>query len=199
MKKIRIATIILTGLMCAAALAGCGNDSADRQDQNDRTQSEQAGGESEFTDLTSFTARTLDGKKFTQEDFADADLTAINVWATSCGPCIDEMPALAEFEKSLPDNVKLITYCLDAEYEGAAQSLEQILDESGYEGITLTGGDGDLRTFAGEIQYTPTTVFVDSSGKMVGKSIIGAGEDPADVYTEYINAALTSLGKQEIE
>ena len=35
------------------------------------------------------------------------DVTVINFWALSCGPCIVEMPDLAEFAGALPDNVQL--------------------------------------------------------------------------------------------
>ena len=85
------------------------------------TQNGGTGGESEsqepentYTNLNEFQATALDGSTFTQEDFADKDLTLINFWALSCRPCIAEMPDLAELEKALPDNVQLITVCLEA-------------------------------------------------------------------------------------
>ena len=37
--------------------------------------------------LNSFTARTLDGGSFTADDFSGADVTVINIWSTTCGPC----------------------------------------------------------------------------------------------------------------
>lgn len=152
--------------------------------------------EAEFPDLASFTAETLDGKEFTQADFAQTDLTAINIWATSCGPCIEEMPDLAAFAKTLPENVKLITYCTDG--KGQEDLVKEILEMSGFEGTTLIGGDGDLTELDKSVQYTPTTVFVDSSGKMVGSAVIGAEDNPAEKYTNRINHALKQLGKQVI-
>ena len=66
-----------------------------------------------FTNLNKFQAAALDGSEFTQDDFADRDVTVINFWALTCGPCIAEMPDLAAFAGALPDNVQVITVCLD--------------------------------------------------------------------------------------
>lgn len=218
MKKTKIAAIVLAGAMGITALTGCGSKAEDKQEQSTQEQSTQGQDtqkpqgeaaeeeeiadlndmekEAEFPDLLSFTAETLDGKEFTQADFAQADLTAINIWTTDCGPCIEEMPDLAAFAKTLPENVKLITYCVDG--KGLEDVAKQILEESGFEGTTLTDGDGDLMEFKEAVQYTPTTVFVDSSGKMVGSAVIGAGDNLAEKYTNRINHALKQLGKQVI-
>lgn len=152
--------------------------------------------ENTFTDLNEFQAAALDGSAFTQEDFAERDVTAINFWALSCGPCIAEMPDLAELEKALPDNVQLITVCLDG--SGNEELVEYVLDKSGFEGITLLSGDGDLLTLSGELRYTPTTVFADSEGNMVGDVIIGGRENLAESYLQSINSILTDMGKAEI-
>ena len=83
----------------------------------------------------SFTAYTLDGGTFRGRDIASKDLTVINFWGTFCSPCIAEMPDLAAFEKSLPDNVQLITICVDA--QGNEETAKFLLDQAGYTGITL--------------------------------------------------------------
>ena len=142
------------------------------------------------------TAVSLDGKAFNEQDLAGADLTKINIWSTTCGPCLREMPELAELEKSLPDNVNLITFCFDA--SANPESVREVLSEAGFEGITLTEGDGDLESLLLSIQYVPTSVFVDSNGNQVGQAIIGAPNDPVEYYTQAINDALDSLGKDQI-
>ena len=69
--------------------------------------------ENALPDLNAFTAQTLDGGTFSEKDLAAKDLTVINIWQTTCPPCIEEMPELASLAASLPDNVSLITWCLD--------------------------------------------------------------------------------------
>ncbi len=71
------------------------------------------------------------------------------------------------------------------------------MDECGFEGITLTSGDGDMEKLLNQLQYTPTTIFLDSSGHQLCEPLIGAG----DVETNYkseINAALALLGKDPL-
>ncbi len=105
----------------------------------------------------SFTAYTLDGGTFRGRDIASKDLTVINFWGTFCSPCIAEMPDLAAFEKSLPDNVQLITICVDA--QGNEETAKFLLDQAGYTGITLTSGDESFNGILNGIQAVPTTVL----------------------------------------
>ena len=147
--------------------------------------------------LGTFSAQTLDGAPFTNEDLGKYDLMVLNFWTTTCGPCISEMPDLAEFEQALPNNVRFATICLDA--QGNEDAVRTILNEAGYEGLTLTSGDGDYASVCGKVQATPTTVFVNSEGKIVGDPIIGAQEDFSGTMLEAMNAILTDEGKAAIE
>lgn len=147
--------------------------------------------------LNSFTARTLDGGSFTADDFSGADVTVINIWSTTCGPCIREMPELAKFAAGLPDTVRVMTWCIDAEYSPDRSQIGQFMDDCGFHGITLTSGDGDMQTFLEQLQYTPTTVFLDSSGNLLSEPVIGAGDIEIQ-YTAKINDGLTKLGKDTV-
>lgn len=146
-----------------------------------------------FPALKTFTAETLDGGAFTAEDFAKYDLTVLNIWATYCGPCISEMPQLAAFAKTLPENVRLITLCLDV--GTSAETAEKILETAGYDGVTLIRGDGDLIPLLKKIIYVPTTLFLDAEGNVVGSEIIGSPSDLTEAYASHINEALNALGK----
>lgn len=201
-------TILGIILSCSFLLNGCSkeqNGSQPSDEQNvsqasDVPQNEDKDSVQEADDergiLQSFKAKTLDGGMFTNEDFAEKDVTIINFWATFCGPCLAEMPDIAEFEKSLPDNVQLITVCLDG--EGDTEGAESILNDAGYEGITLLSGDGDFEQVCGEILYIPTTIFVDQNGNMLGDAIVGGQVDLEETYRTAVNNALLSMGKAEI-
>lgn len=166
---------------------GAGNTGAETEPQED---------ENPFSNLNEFQALALDGSTITQDDFSDKDITVINFWALSCGPCLAEMPDLAALEKALPENIQLMTVCLDG--GGNEEYVEYVLDQSGFEGTTLLSGEGDLLALCQELQYTPTTVLVDSEGNTVGEAIIGGKENLAEFYTACINSALTDMGKDEI-
>ena len=155
-----------------------------------------AGTASMLGSLQSFTALTLDGESFTQDDLAAKDITVLNFWALTCPPCIAEMPELASFAGALPDNVQMVTVCLDG--SGNEEMVSSILDEAGFSGVTLVAGDGDLAALAGNLMYTPTTLVADSAGTLMGDPIIGGQRDLSGTYLEAINQVLTAGGKDEI-
>lgn len=206
---------IIAALLCCGLLCGC-SDASDKTDSELKkelgltdapSQSaevvEEADGTvkkmkniSGLTDPKSFTATTLEGAEISESEFARADVTVINIWGTTCPPCIAEMPELAEFRASLPENVALMTWCLDGGfYPDQAQA---ILNDAGFDGLTIISAEGDLASLGSSIMFTPTTVFVDSEGNIMGDVIIGAG-NVTEKYTEKINNCLLSLGKEAMK
>lgn len=150
-----------------------------------------------FPDLQTFSADGLDNTTWTEAEFGKADVTVINLWATFCGPCIAEMPEIAEFQRNLPENVQLVTCCVDIYGTENRMEAEKILSEAGYTGVTLMNATGDLQSLSNQMMYVPTTVFVDSEGHLLGEAIIGAG-NVAENYTAHINEALSAMGKDPI-
>ena len=194
MKK--IISILLGTALGLSLLAGCGGgENPEPSGGGSGAESEQ-GTASALGSLESFSAGTLDGGTFTQADIQEKDITVLNVWALTCGPCIAELPDLAAFAKALPDNVQLVTVCLDA--AGNESAAQDILEEAGFEGTTLISGDGDLQTLCGNLMYTPTTVLVNDQGSLVGDAIIGGQRDLSGTFLEAVNKALKAEGKDEI-
>lgn len=201
----RILAMTLSAILALGVLAGCGGGNAPEQpadtaqpentaQSEDTAQDEQDAGTGLGT-LASFTAGTLDGGTFTQDDIMAKDVTVINFWALSCGPCIVEMPDLAEFAGALPDNVQLVTVCLDG--NGNEDTAREVLEKAGFDGVTLISGSGDLLDLSRSLMYTPTTVFVDGEG-MVADAVIGGQEDLSGTFLAAVNAVLEGSGKAEI-
>ena len=203
MKLNKFLTAAISAVLISVILSSCTARKSEESDymgsiaSSDSAQTDAPENKSGITSPNSFTAVTLDGGEYTADDFSEADVTVINIWSTTCGPCIREMPEIAEYEKTLPDNVKLITWCLDGAYD--SEYTKELLSSLGYEGITLIGGDGDLEKMYFDIMYTPTTLFVDSDGNIVGEALIGSPEKLAETYTELINKTLKALGKEEMK
>lgn len=201
----RILAMTLSAILALGVLAGCGGGNAPEQpadtaqpentaQSEDTAQDEQDAGTGLGT-LASFTAGTLDGGTFTQDDIMAKDVTVINFWALSCGPCIVEMPDLAEFAGALPDNVQLVTVCLDG--NGNEDTAREVLEKAGFDGVTLISGSGDLLDLSRNLMYTPTTVFVDGEG-VVADAVIGGQEDLSGTFLAAVNAVLEGSGKAEI-
>lgn len=173
------------------------NDYFGWDDSEDWGYGEQEPDRTQFNDLKAFTAKTLDGGTFTQEDIAAKDVTVINFWSLLCGYCVDELPDIAKYSETLPDNVQVITVCLGLDGETDMEAAKSILQDAGFTGVTLTEGDGDFAIVCGEVQYTPTTIFVDKDGNTVGDAITSAlgADQMAEAYTWHINEVLESMNK----
>lgn len=201
MKKLWVLLLALGVLMSVCTACGGTKDTTQNNQQTEEPKPPEAPEQNEerltdFPDLHSFAAQTADGTAFGPADLAEADLTVINMWATFCGPCIGEMPELAALEQALPDNVRFITFCLDAETERNA--MQSILDDAGFTGVTLVFGDGDLEKLMMQTMYVPTTVFVDGAGNMARRELIGSPENVEETYRAAINEALTNMGKEPL-
>lgn len=177
MKAKKWTILLLTAVLALSALTGCSEDTASGS-------------------FSSFTAGTLDGGAFTQDDIKSKDLTIINYWGMFCGPCRAEMPDLAAYAKALPENVQLITICIDALSD--LEGTREFMSSCGYEGVTLISGDEALASVVNQVQSFPTTVFVNSKGEVIGETIIGMQPDLAAAYTAAANKALKAEGKAEI-
>ena len=71
----------------------------------------------ETSGLTSFNTYDMEAQPVDESIFSGYDLTMVNIWATWCGYCVQEMPELAKLKDMLPENVNLITICDDATVE----------------------------------------------------------------------------------
>lgn len=144
--------------------------------------------------LTAFSTTDMEGNAVTQDIFADYDLTLVNIWATWCPYCIEEMPSFAELVNMLPENVNFITICTDAAEQKSL--TEDILRESGANFQTLVGSGELYDLIAAQVTGFPTTFFLDSAGKPAAQPLVGAppAENPAEIYYQ---AAMGVLGMLE--
>ncbi|OJF76539.1 MAG: hypothetical protein BKP49_06560 [Treponema sp. CETP13] len=140
-------------------------------------------------DLSILNTTDLDGNVVTEDIFKDYDLTMINIWATWCGPCLSEIPELGKLQGMLPDNAQLISICTDA--DTAKDDAKEILKTSNASYLTLLPTQELATSFLSTVTAVPTTVFVDSEGKLVGDPVVGVpGSDAANAYLQKINALL---------
>ncbi len=116
----------------------------------------------------------------TESVFADHDLTMVNVFATWCGPCIREIPDLAELAKEYEgSNFQIIGFILDVNQSGvineetleAAKELAK-LTEAEYPFIMP---NSSLRYgVLGNVFSIPETFFVDRDGNVVSERYVGS-------------------------
>ncbi|MBQ3075649.1 MAG: TlpA family protein disulfide reductase [Clostridia bacterium] len=127
-----------------------------------------------------FTAVDLNGNSVDQTVFEDHKLTMVNIWATFCSPCINEMPALAELNTAYGDDFQIVGIVLDATdqngnvYPDKKADAESIIQTTGADYRHLLPSPALISAQLGEIQSVPQTVFVDAEGNQVGVTYAGA-------------------------
>lgn len=132
-----------------------------------------------FAQNVSFSSTDLDGNNITDAIFSEADVTVVNVWGTFCPPCIREMPELAAWQKSMPENVRIIGIVCDVNSTGDSRGVSNakaILKRAGATFTNIVAGTS-LATLLSGIQFVPTTFLVDKNGDIVGEMIVGAQVD----------------------
>ncbi len=117
----------------------------------------------------SFSTMDSEGNEWTDACFRDAKLTMINLWAYWCGPCTGEMPDLQQLYEDYRDEGLQILGISDKEYE---EDNNYVVEQLGitYPCLRYTYAfDAHMNT-----GYIPTTIFVDSSGRVVDGPYIGS-------------------------
>jgi len=132
-----------------------------------------------------YTARLLDGGEF---DVASerGKVVLLNLWATWCGPCRYEIPALEKLhQKYEPKGFKVVGVSID---EGDAAPVKEFVTEHKMHYPVVLDPDGKLANMF-QTTVIPTTVLIDRNGKVVWKKY-GAIEENDRTLTKAIETAL---------
>lgn len=173
MKKRMILTacLLLSGLLLTAC--GSAGGDTDTDTAPDTSSQEESAGI-----LSSFRAADLDGNEVDQSILAGYQLNVINVWATFCSPCIREMPDLGDLAEEYRDKgvqiIGMVSDTLNSDgtlNEEQTETARAIVEETGADYLHLLPSE-DLYGVLSQITAVPTTFFVDSEGRQVGKAYI---------------------------
>ena len=149
------------------------------------------------TDLSNLQTVDIDGKEFSGKDFSDYDLTMVNVFATWCSPCVQEIPDLAEIQKEMKDKgvniVGVVTDTVDqtGENQEALEKAKLIRERSKAEYPFLIPDKSNFNGRLSGIQAFPETFFVDKKGQIVGETYSGSHNKKA--WLEIIDKELAKV------
>ena len=125
--------------------------------------------------MPSFQLTTLDGKVIDSSGLG-GKILVLNFWATWCGPCKEEMPALDRLSRRFADkDVAVLTITNDPERRGIEHFMKQV-------GSTLPVLLDEQRdvSLAFMVRGLPTTVFVGKNGAILGRAVGPRAWDSAD-------------------
>jgi thiol-disulfide isomerase/thioredoxin len=115
-----------------------------------------------------------EGKALSLNDFRGR-YVLVNLWATWCGPCINELPSLVRLQAELPQD-KITVLPLDLEKHDAGKVAE-FLERTKIEGLPIYI-DRDFSAMRGfAANELPLTILIDAEGKEVARA---AGEQKWD-------------------
>lgn len=188
-------------LLCAAVLlTACGSKGqdidTDKADVRTETDEQQTDGQQEDEArpyILTFSGQTTDGKTLTSDIFADSRLTMVNVWATFCGPCINEMPDLGAISSSYdPSDLQLIGIVSDVMEEDDAllDTAKELIEETGADYPHLLLNKELYTDLVGASDSVPTTYFFDRDGALLGYLV---GARSKEDWKEIIDELLAGL------
>lgn len=131
--------------------------------------------------LSDFTTTDIDGNTVGQSVFKGKKLTMVNIWATFCGPCINEMPDLGKISEEYADKgfqiigipVDVVDYYGNID-ESQVELAKDIIDETGAVYLHILPSASLNQAKLSQVTSVPETIFVDENGNQVGESYIGS-------------------------
>ncbi|MFC7375961.1 TlpA family protein disulfide reductase [Brachybacterium sp. GCM10030268] len=166
------------GVLSAAALSGCGNDTSDRYESG------YVSGDGVTTEITpdqrteplKFSGTTYDGEEFSAAD-QRGEVLVVNVWYASCPPCRKEAPELQKIHEDYADQGVQFVGVNVRDSEGPARAFEENY------GITYPSmPDQDAQIMyelRGQVapNAVPSTLVLDREGRVAAR--ISGAADPS--------------------
>ena len=133
-----------------------------------------------------FTLKDVDGEEFELED-ARGNWVFLHFWASWCGPCRKEMPAIQKLADTLTDDSFQIVMINTAEDE---DTIFEFLASIGVELNSLMDSDGQV-TEIWKPRGLPTTFLISPKGEVKYQAIGGRDWDKRE-YTDFIRQLIRS-------
>ncbi len=187
-KVLAIIVILFVGALGTLILIGP-SDVVVLSEEEEKKQQQMETEQFKDVDLSGFKTTDLNGNKVTSDLFSKNKLTMVNIWATWCGPCIDEMPEISKLYNELPIGTNVISICTDAgDDEDSLDTAKEVMNKSNAKFKTLIPDVVLKKNLTDGIQVFPTTIFIDSKGKVVGSPHFG--EPTAEGFKKSIDEHL---------
>ncbi len=126
-----------------------------------------------------FTSKDLDGNVIGSDAFKNADVTLVNIWATWCGPCRGELPALGKVaEKYRAKGYQVFGFIQDVSdvTDESAPVAKEILANARCT-FPVVMNTSAMEPIFSDINAFPMTLFIDRDGNMILDEHIGAMDE----------------------
>lgn len=166
-KKIFVLLLLISMLICS-----CGNSTTKSSEYETKGESSD-----EEVFVVSFESITTDGEDFSTEEFKNSKLTMINVWATYCSPCLNEMPDLGEIAASYETkDFQIIGIVSDVSTNSSNDDVnfaKKLIKETNANYQHLLLSESIYSNLVSGVDAVPTTFFVNEDGELL-RYVVGA-------------------------
>ena len=138
------------------------------------------------TDAFLFQAERIDSSSFSLKEI-DGKLIVIDVWASWCGPCIEDKPYLVELVAQFKNEpITFLSVSIDLSYDKWSKYMQK---HSALEGITEVILREDLEDFekAYNIQSIPRYIFLDAHKKIIDANMARPNKGMYEQITQQLN------------
>ena len=112
-----------------------------------------------------FTAWSAEGKEVKLSDFR-GKVVYVDFWATSCGPCVAELPHIPQLQEKFRDKDVVFLY---VSFDNKKETWQRFIDERNFRGVHLidTKGFNSEAALKYNIAGIPRFILVDKKGLLV--------------------------------
>ncbi len=160
------------------ALVGC--QAGAKDNAADKSTVETTISEKEKSNIGTFKGVDLQGNEVTEDFFKQNELTMVNVFSSTCNPCMEELPHLVELSNELKDKkFAVLGINLDVDSEGnpdqnSKEMIASIIEKAGGGMTAIFPDDNLLVNVVTKIDAIPYSFFVDKDGNIVGETYVGS-------------------------
>jgi thiol-disulfide isomerase/thioredoxin len=141
-------------------------------------------------DLPALAFETMDGEPASIAALK-GKVVVLNLWATWCAPCREEMPSLDRLQAAFdPEEVAVVALSVD---RAGPERVRAFLDEIGIEHLTVYRDPKAATTRALRIPGLPATLLIDRNGREVGR-VLGIADWGSPEAIEAVRAILAQDG-----
>lgn len=171
---------ILLGVLPAMLFWGCAGKNTVQNPEAETQKEENAASEKEenaASEAVAFEGQDLEGNTVSQEICTQSKLTMINVWATYCNPCLNEMPELGELVQEYDTAdfqlIGIVSDVLEGQDEDALAYAADLVEETGADYPHLLLNESLYGGLLAEVSAVPTTFFLNENGEVLDV-VVGA-------------------------
>ena len=175
--------VLLATLVISTALAACGNsDSGYTTGDNSKDGRSQVS-QGELQSIPDFSAEDIEGNKVDNSIFKENKVTLVNVWATWCGPCVNELPEIQQVYSELKDQgIGVVGIVADG--NNAKDTAKELIELENLKYKMIIPDANLENNLISTLRGFPTSYVVDSEGKILGMKVGGMNAEGFKAFIE---------------